>query len=177
MYIYDGIAFAPPTIAFTGYPTAITFGSTVTFTNSTTGATSYSWSFEGGLPANWFLETPPAITYNTPGTYSVTLRATNQFGEDSLVKTDYIYVGDVGFNEHSKAAISIFPNPVKDIMTVQGNVNIREITIYNTSSVTVLSRTIDASSITLNTSDLPAGVYCVKAILTNGTVNKKIVIE
>jgi PKD repeat protein len=82
-----------PLAAFTGTPTSICTGQSVTFTNQTTGAATitYSWSFPGGTPST-STATNPTVTYNTPGTYNVTLTATNGSGSDNEVKTAYIVV-------------------------------------------------------------------------------------
>ncbi len=83
----------PPVADFSGTPTTICAGSTVTFTNLSTGAASYSWTFTGGSPAT-STATNPTVTYNTPGSYNVTLVATNAFGSDTETKTNYILVVD-----------------------------------------------------------------------------------
>ncbi|MFN8278029.1 MAG: PKD domain-containing protein [Chitinophagales bacterium] len=82
-----------PTAAFTGTPTTICQGQSVTFTNNSTGnPTSYSWTFTGGTPATSTAATPPAITYSTPGTYTVALTATNANGSNTSTQTNYITV-------------------------------------------------------------------------------------
>ncbi len=47
----------------------------VVFVNNTTGATFYSWNFGNGQTSS--AQTPTAITYTAPGTYTVLLTATN----------------------------------------------------------------------------------------------------
>jgi PKD repeat protein len=70
-------------------------GSSVTFTDfSYNGvADSWEWTFSGGTPAT-STDQNPTITYNTAGTYSVTLKAINASGSDSLTKQDLIIVSD-----------------------------------------------------------------------------------
>ncbi|HLP11602.1 MAG TPA: PKD domain-containing protein [Flavobacteriales bacterium] len=80
-----------PVADFSGTPTMVCQGETVVFTNSTTGATSYSWTFGGGTPGS-STSASPTVTYNTPGTYNVTLVATSGAGSDTEVKTGYIVV-------------------------------------------------------------------------------------
>ncbi len=49
-----------------------------TFTNTTVGASTYSWNFGNGSTSA--VQNPPAQTYNAPGTYFVTLDATSGAG-------------------------------------------------------------------------------------------------
>ena len=177
MLIYNGPPFAPPVADFTASSTAIALGGTVDFINTSSYANTYLWTFESGIPPTSTAENPTGVTWNAPGSYDVTLKATNQYGDATTVKTNYIYVGGVGINDLQTSGISIFPNPVKDAMTIQANVNISEIRIYNIAGQLVLSQTVDAKSATVNTSGLTPGVYSLKAVTDNGTVNKKIVIE
>jgi PKD repeat protein len=79
---------------FIGNPTTVVVGNTVTFTDNSTGTiTSRSWSFSGGTPSS-STATNPTITYNTIGTYNVTLNINS--GEDTEIKNGYINVVDVG---------------------------------------------------------------------------------
>jgi PKD repeat protein/subtilisin family serine protease len=81
-----------PTVNFAASTTSVTQGQTVTFTDASTNApTSWSWTFTGGVPAS-STDQNPTVTYNTPGTYAVTLNATNQYGTGTFTKTDYITV-------------------------------------------------------------------------------------
>jgi PKD repeat protein len=55
--------------------------------------TEYQWSFEGGTPAT-STEQNPVVSYNNLGTYTVTLVAINTAGKDTLVRTNYIVIGE-----------------------------------------------------------------------------------
>lgn len=77
---------------FTASSTTICAGETVSFTNQSSGGpTSWEWTFAGGTPGTSTLQTPNVI-YNTPGTYDVTLVATNANGSDTLWQAGYITV-------------------------------------------------------------------------------------
>jgi PKD repeat protein len=79
---------------FVGNPTTLYAGNTVQFTDlSTSNPISWSWSFQGGTPAISTLQNP-LITYNTPGTYNVTLTASKTGTTDTETKTGYITVVD-----------------------------------------------------------------------------------
>lgn len=78
---------------FSASPTTVCSGGTVTFTDLSVGPpTTWSWSFPGGNPASYQGHYPPAITYANPGTYNVTLVASNAGSSDTETKTAYITV-------------------------------------------------------------------------------------
>lgn len=81
-----------PIASFTTTSTSICKGESVTFTNTSTNSpTSYAWTFIGGTPST-SSATNPTVTYNTAGTYSVTLTATNGDGTDDTTMTNLIIV-------------------------------------------------------------------------------------
>jgi len=92
-----------PVAAFTGSPTTVTVGGTVSFTDqSTNNPTSWSWVFEGGTPGTSSSQNP-TVTYNTVGTYDVTLTVTNSCGSDPELKTNYITVQSAPADEIAEA--------------------------------------------------------------------------
>jgi len=81
-----------PIANFTASATDINIGNSVAFTDtSLENPASWSWTFEGGTPAGSTAQNP-VITYNTVGTFDVTLVATNAQGSDTETKVDYITV-------------------------------------------------------------------------------------
>jgi hypothetical protein len=93
------------------------------------------------------------------------------------VKTGYIYVGGVGMNEQSAATLSVFPNPVKDVLNIQGSANIQEVKITNMVGQVVYSAPSDASTLTISTSGLRSGIYNLQIKMADGFINKKIVVN
>jgi PKD repeat protein len=53
--------------------------------------TTYSWTFQGGTPAT-ATSSSPTVTYNTPGTYNVSLTVSNSSSSASATKTGFIKV-------------------------------------------------------------------------------------
>jgi PKD repeat protein len=75
-----------PKAAFTASVNNICPNETVDFTNTSTNyPTSYSWDFGDGSPLSTLQN--PSHTYTNPGTYNVTLTATNQWGSTTSVTT------------------------------------------------------------------------------------------
>ncbi|MBW6489720.1 MAG: PKD domain-containing protein [Lentimicrobium sp.] len=82
----------PPVVDFSSVPTEIDAGSTVLFIDeSENNPTEWQWLFPGGEPST-SRDQNPSVSYYLPGTYDVTLTATNNFGSSTLTKTGYIVV-------------------------------------------------------------------------------------
>lgn len=76
--------------AFTGTPTTGNAPLAVNFTDQSTGSpTSWSWSFGDTTTST---SQNPSHTYNSAGTYTVSLTATNGSSSNTLTKTNYITV-------------------------------------------------------------------------------------
>ncbi|MDD2636883.1 MAG: PKD domain-containing protein, partial [Bacteroidales bacterium] len=83
---------APPVANFEADVTTGCDNLTVNFTDLTNNApTSWLWTFGDGESST---EQNPEHTYAYPGTYTVTLEATNIIDTDSKVKTAYITIGE-----------------------------------------------------------------------------------
>jgi PKD repeat protein len=81
---------APPVADFTGTPTSGTAPVTVAFTDASSGTpTSWSWNFGDGTSAS---SQNPTHTYASPGTYTVSLTATNAGGSNTKTLAGYITV-------------------------------------------------------------------------------------
>lgn len=82
-----------PIADFYGNKIKICAGQAVTFNDASYNGTvtARAWTFQGGSPAS-STAAAPSVTYNTPGTYSVALTASNSNGSNSITKTSYITV-------------------------------------------------------------------------------------
>ncbi len=84
---------AKPTITWSDIPdfclnATLNFSSSnITFASPGTPITSYQWNFTGGSPANSTSQYPTNIVYNTPGTYTVSVSATNICGTTTVSQT------------------------------------------------------------------------------------------
>jgi PKD repeat protein len=93
---------------FNADATMIPVGSSVLFNDLSSGdPDTWHWEFEGGEPAESDNQSPDVVRYNKTGLYNVKLKVSNQSGEDSLVRENYI-----------KVVPAIFPNPAFDAVNV-----------------------------------------------------------
>jgi PKD repeat protein len=72
----------PPTCAISASQTTLTAGGSVNFFDNSSGVPdTWTWNFGGGgTPATSTAQNPTGIVFNTPGTYTITLNASNAQG-------------------------------------------------------------------------------------------------
>ncbi|MGB5692668.1 MAG: spondin domain-containing protein [Flavobacteriaceae bacterium] len=80
-----------PIVNFTSDDLFVSVGETVSFTSAALNTEELLWSFPGGSPET-STESNPSVTYDTPGSFSVSLTGSNRGGSDTETKSDYIYV-------------------------------------------------------------------------------------
>lgn len=76
-----------PTASYSTTSSPVCAGSTITYTSTSTGSpTSYSWIFQSGTPAT-STTSSQVVTYNTAGTYTVSLKVTNSSGSNTTTSS------------------------------------------------------------------------------------------
>jgi PKD repeat protein len=108
----------PPVVAFSASPTNGAAPLTVTFTNQTTGATNFSWTFGDGHTST---NAQPVNTYTNAGTYTVSLVANGPGGTSSLTHTNFILV------TNPPPTVAFTANPTKGVVPL--TVNFTNLTI------------------------------------------------
>ena len=90
--LWSSPLYTKPTADFTSDNTQLCLGQEVQFTDQSEGFyTSISWTFPGGIPGT-STDPNPKITYNTPGTYTVSMIVSNINENSTKVKTNFIIV-------------------------------------------------------------------------------------
>jgi len=103
---------APPVAQFTfSQNNAI-----VDFTNTSTNGDSYFWDFGDGSTAT---TASPSHTYTANGTYNVMLVTTNNCSSDTVYQQVTILI--TGVEDYDLSKIEVFPNPVRDAVTINFN--------------------------------------------------------
>ncbi|MFA7379226.1 MAG: T9SS type A sorting domain-containing protein [Bacteroidia bacterium] len=148
-----------PSIGFTADKISGNAPLTVNFSNQTTGALNYLWSF-GTTTQNTF------HTYTTAGTYSVWLKASakdtlNFTCTDSLYKANYINVSPSGIENISALNVSIYPNPASNEISVECQQPLTSIDLIDITGREIVSLQTDADKQKhlIHCSDLPSGFY------------------
>ena len=178
MFVFTGDSLLPLQAKFEADYTAIALGQSINFTNESHGfPVSSVWVFEGGSPGTYTGATPPPITYNTPGSFNVTLKVYNSYTADTLIKTDYIYVGGVGINDLSNVSISVYPNPAHEMLNVRANFDVQQAQLTDLVGKLVIEMVPTTREFSLNTSALNPGTYLLKLTIHDKPFIKKIVVN
>jgi len=133
--------------------------------------TSWSWTFTGGTPSTSASQNP-VVVYNNPGTYAVTLTATNISGNDTKLKDAYIIVTTgTGVDDPKGSDIGFYPNPVTDIVKISCETDF----IVRISNIqgALLFRYENINEFDL--SRLDAGIYIIEIRTANNIVRKKLI--
>jgi PKD repeat protein len=144
-----------PIAAFTQTSTFCDVPVNVSFTNASTGATSYAWDFGNGITSGL---TSPTVQYNNTGIFTTVLEAQNQFG----------------CLDTASATFEVYQLPVPDF-TLDTNQGCPPVTVnFNDNSQTANSYAWDFGDGNTSTAQSPthtypnSGVYNVKLIVTSG---------
>ncbi len=146
----------------------------VTFTDLSTSAINWAWSFDDGSTAP---SQNPIHTYTNIGSYDVSLIVENTQGcSDTVIKTVTIsqYVGIV--NTSNQTTISIYPNPVNNgIISIESDIEINNINIFNMLGQTVYSS--NKVNEKINLTQLNKGNYVIQLSTDKGVSTQELIIE
>ncbi|MFM7176971.1 MAG: PKD domain-containing protein, partial [Bacteroidota bacterium] len=125
-------------------------GLQISFANNSTLANDFWWDFGDGFTSS---VTNPVHTYQNPGNYTVTLRASNCFSLDTIANV--ITVGTSGISELNSLPW-VFPNPTYDKLQITDS-NITGLDVFSLEGKSLLKINEPVSELDL--SALPDGCY------------------
>ena len=161
-----------PAVSFTFPDSFCSNGSSVVLTGGSPAGGTYSGT---GVSAGSF---NPAVA--GVGSWVITYSYTDTSGCGGSDSLTFIVHTCLGINEvEMENAISLYPNPVSDLVTAQSSLftnHKMNPVVYNvTGQVIEVGYTLEADKITFNTTHLPAGMYLIEFNIEGTTVNKHFV--
>jgi len=147
------------------------------------GAT-YDWSVTGGTVTSGQGTNEVTIMWGNPGTGYVNLTETSAAECEGIAVELIVNVNPVGIEESFMNQVSIYPNPAGETLNMalysarDANINVQ---VVNQGGQVILSQTESLSTgnnkTSVNTSELPNGIYTLKLIAEDGTlVQQKFII-
>lgn len=156
--------------------TTLVASKNVTLTNNSTNNNDVFWDLGDGKTSS---NTSFVHTYAADGTYKIKLVVSNGCGKDSMEKT--VVINTAGINDAQNAGIKIYPQPVKNQLSIvfPGNLNGQwNIVLFDATGKTIQSTTVDADvnqTTVLNTESLASGLYQLQLTNNGQTYFYKIV--
>ncbi|MDR1730002.1 MAG: FG-GAP-like repeat-containing protein [Prevotellaceae bacterium] len=137
-------------------------------------ATNQNISWSSSEPGIASVDNSGTVTALTAGTAIITVTTEDggYFDECKVAISETVGIENIANNN----AISIYPNPVKDILFISTDTEIKQLIVTNTLGAVVLKIT-NAGNREINVSSLPHGVYFVTLETAEGIVTKKFIKE
>lgn len=175
---FDFSAFDPPAAVPTANFMASITDNTVNFNNLTENGIQFVWDFEDGGLSNG---EDPTYIFEEIGTYNVCLTATNIYGDDEYCEEVEITSIGSGLDILSlDRSVSLFPNPAVSTVTLDWNEQIAA--QFDVQILDVAGRAVKAlqqvrPGMSLDVSDLAAGVYHVQMHTDGASITRNLVIQ
>jgi len=157
-----------------------TNGAIVSFSNSSSNATSFLWDFGDGTTST---QPNPAHTYSNDGAYNVTLTVTGPCGASNITHPVVISTVDTQTPDWIEL-FKLFPNPNNGLFNLEmrGQAQDKlEFTLLNAEGQSVSRETLDfrtgALARTFDYRHLPAGVYKLNVQAGKGSFFTKIIVK
>ena len=158
--------------------------SIVDFKDATTGTgpLTYSWNFGDGQSTSTMAS--PSHTYNKAGDYFVTLIVSGPCGADTL--TDRITITNTALDLKLSTIkdLKVFPNPVSDVVNIQGTLNNIEYAVVTIESIfgeQLIRREVSSKNGLFTDSielvNLSPGIYFLKCIYGDNMVATKLMVR
>lgn len=96
------------------------------------------------------------------------------------VYVDNIYLHDntvLSSDNFNLAKVKLYPNPTSNVLNVESIGNIQNIAIYNVLGQEVINRQINQNTVSLDVSDLNAGIYIIKTMVDGNVSSTKFIKE
>ncbi|GAB5401258.1 MAG: hypothetical protein Aureis2KO_28430 [Aureisphaera sp.] len=148
------------------------------------------WDINNGISlATWFFEIdgveviPPGTAFtDSAGTTATSLggvnffsiSANNEYFIDDMIYSDQP-IGTGGIAELDALGVSMYPNPVQNVLNVQAKEAISSIAIFNVLGQQVYASNVDALSTSIDMSQMASGAYFVQVDVNGQRATNKII--
>lgn len=149
------------------------------FTNNSSYSNNFFWDFGDGTPISTL--TNPLHIFDTTGTYSVTLIASDSCGNSDTTTQNIVISIPTNLKQFKKIEknVHIYPNPSSDYITISCKESIKEINIINSLGLEVFSRkNLNNQKNVINLDTYTRGVYYIQLKLNSSQwISKKLVLQ
>lgn len=127
------------------------------------GGAPYTYSWSNGA-------TTEDISGLAPGVYTVIVTDANGCSASSTFTVSF----SVGVQELMNSSVNVFPNPVKDYLTIDATgLNVNKVEIFNVVGQQVYSAQVNSSNAKISVNELTPGMYIIRMDVNNQVVTKR----
>ena len=131
-------------------------GGVLTLTNNSLNASNYYWELGNGITSN---ATDTSITYTSPGSYSITLVATDNCGvSDTLIQVIQV----LGLVDLASQAVTVYPNPTTGVIFIQlldKGLMGEKMSLFDIAGRKVMEKLITQENESIDLSSFKSGIY------------------
>ncbi len=143
----------------------------------TNSPTSYTWTMTGGTPATASTSNT-SVSYSTPGTYTISFTASNQYGSSNTVVNTVTVNACLNVNENTAVSgLTIYPNPNRGEFFIQGLSSGNKIEVLDCLGRIVKTIVAENAKEEISLSSNSPGLYIVRCKLGDKVVISKIIKE
>ncbi|MBK7213680.1 MAG: T9SS type A sorting domain-containing protein [Bacteroidales bacterium] len=149
----------------------------VQFTDESSGAISWKWSFGDGGSST---EQNPLHTYGSSGTYRVNLYIQNENQSWDTLSQDFIIIDHIGLRELQTANIRVYPVPARGEVTIESNspFHISAIKVYNSTGKEMpVSAAVNGKYAILDIRGWTSGVYFIRMSVEGIILSRKLIVN
>lgn len=134
----------------------------------------YRWKVDNNIVSNTYYFHAP-ITQNGNHTYCLTIIDTCNNCDTSICQTRYYHCNNLSISSQTlNESLQVYPVPTKDVLTIQSEFDMREVSIFNISGVCLWKGELKQGENLIRLTDWPSGMYIMSAKTDNGVVTKRI---
>lgn len=149
----------------------IVTGQEIQLTSWATNTQHYEWTFSDGTIITEVAN--PSLAFYAPGTYTVTLRATNEQGCEGYAYLTVVVSQATGIHEQTLGNISIYSTGA-DVVVANNSYTNTQYGIYNTTGQMVANGTLSQGSSRIYLGYQPSGIYIVAITAAEGSTSRKV---
>jgi len=98
-------------------------------------------------------------------------------GEFTDSETTNVCTSTLAIETAVSTSLSVYPNPAEDMLRIESSSSLSGIRIFDAVGREVFSQINAATVYTIDTSELPSGIYMVSVMTLNGPVNRQVVVR
>ena len=111
------------------------------------------------------------------GSYSYQVTAVYDAGESTPAGPVAVEITGVGVENNELVQLNIFPNPSVNVLNINAGVEISNAKIYNIAGRLVFETNAASNNLSINTSEMPSGLYLLSISTKQGVITRKISIR